>query len=121
MSAMYPSWVFYVVGVASVAVLLAACAAVVAAFAQRWALTRRLSGWSFIAGAGIVALAIAMIVLPRLLGIDLGSGPESRATRLAVTLSALMNATVVAIPGLFIGVLTWIVESALRHRRSRRS
>ena len=115
--AMYPGWVFGLYAVASAGVLLAALASVAAAAARRWALTRRLGCLGFIGGITIFVVATLMVVVPPMLGLDLGAGSASRASRIGKTISELMNTTVIAFPGALIGAVTWPLGAIALRRR----
>jgi hypothetical protein len=117
--AMYPDWVFYIYAAASASVLVAALVSIGACVLRRWALARRLGRTSFFGAIAIFIVAILMVMVPPLLGIDLGSDAASKATRLARTISELMNTTVIAFPGLLVGAVTWPIAVVAQRRSAR--
>lgn len=116
--AMYPTWVFYFHAVVSAGVLLAALGSMYAAARRRWALTMRLGRMSVLGGVVILTVAVLMVMGPPVLGMELGPGTASKATRLARTIAELMNTTAIAVPGFLIGAVTWPLGALGQRRRA---
>jgi hypothetical protein len=116
---MLPTWAFVLCALVSGCVFVSALASVGFALARRWAATRLFGRISVLGGIAIIAVAILLIIAPTILGVDLGSGPESKATILARMISQIMNTTAIAFPGLVIGALTWPLGAIAGRRRDR--
>jgi hypothetical protein len=113
--AAYPSWVFLAFGTISVVILMNACVSAVATFMRRWADARRLGGWSFLAGIGVFVVTMVLATIPSTLGVP---GPESKAMRLAKTISEFMNSTAGIYPAVVIGGTAWIAGALGQWRRT---
>jgi hypothetical protein len=111
-------WVYGLFGVASIAVFVAACGSVVAACMRRWAFAQRVAGRSFGAACAILVFAVVLVAT----AVPDGESPESKATRLAKTISELMNVTAGIYPAIPVSGATWAVATVvlwLRRPRAR--
>jgi hypothetical protein len=112
----YPTWVFGLCGAMSIIVFTATCVSFIAACLRRWEFARFLSGRSCIAGIGILVVTFVLATTAVTSG---ESGPESKATRLAKTISELMNATVGIYPAVPMSGATWTVATVALWLRRR--